>query len=168
MKTSKWISYAIGIFLFILFASFFIYRKIAGRYVPEIALSSLQLKDLQGRDILLSNFKGKPLIINFWATWCGPCRQELPVFEKMKEKYRDQVFFLLVSDESIETIKNFNVSNKYSLTIVQSEEKLGSIGFPSVPFTYFYDKNGRLVIKKKDTISEDELNEYVLQMLKEK
>ena len=168
MKTSKWISYVIGIFLFILFASFFISRKIAGRHVPDILLSSLQLKDLQGRDILLSSFKGKPLIINFWATWCGPCRQELPIFEKIKEKYRDQVFFLLVSDESIETIKNFNVSNKYSLPIVQSQEKLGSIGFPSVPFTYFYDKNGRVVIKKKDTISEDELNEYVLQMLKEK
>ena len=53
----------------------------------ELAKLSYTLKDMNGADVRLSDFKGRPMIINFWATWCGPCKHEIPAFVELVEKY---------------------------------------------------------------------------------
>ena len=53
------------------------------------------VKDMDGRDVSLASFKGKPLVINFWATWCGPCKQEIPQFVQLADRYRDKGLTIL-------------------------------------------------------------------------
>ena len=53
--------------------------------------------DMSGNEVHLSDYFGKPIIINFWATWCGPCKSELPAFNNMYEKYKDEISFLFVN-----------------------------------------------------------------------
>ncbi|ODS56216.1 MAG: hypothetical protein ABS36_07365 [Acidobacteria bacterium SCN 69-37] len=67
------------------------------------------LKDVEGQDVRLADFQGKPLIINFWATWCGPCKTEVPWFVEFTEKYRDQGLTIVgVSvDDQAEDIRRF-------------------------------------------------------------
>ena len=140
--------YLIGI-LFILIASFFIVRKIKRNYSPQIKLSSFVLKDLNGKDIALNSFAGKPLVINFWGTWCGPCRQEFPAFEKVKEKYATQVNFIMVSDEQENKIEKFRIENNFTFLFAQSPITFDKLGITSVPVTYLYDAKGNLYAKKK-------------------
>jgi peroxiredoxin len=68
------------------------------------------LKDVDGNDVKLADFKGKPLVINFWATWCGPCKTEVPWFVEFAEKYRDQNLTIVgVSvDDTPEDIRKFS------------------------------------------------------------
>lgn len=155
--------YLIGI-LFILIASFFIVRKIKRNYSPQIKLSSFVLKDLNGKDIALTSFAGKPLVINFWGTWCGPCRQEFPDFEKVKEKYATQVNFIMVSDEQEDKIEKFRIENNFTFLFAQSPITFDKLGITSVPVTYLYDAKGNLYAKKKETLSEKQLDELVAEL----
>ena len=155
--------YLIGI-LFILIVSFFIVRKIKKNYIPLIALSSLVLKDLNGKDIALTSFAGKPLVINFWGTWCGPCRQEFPDFEKVKQKYASQVNFIMVSDEKEDKIEKFRIENNFTFLFAQSPITFDKLGITSVPVTYLYDAKGNLYTKKKETLSEQQLDELIAEL----
>ena len=155
--------YLIGI-LFILIVSFFIVRKIKKNYIPLIELSSLVLKDLNGKDIALTSFAGKPLVINFWGTWCGPCRKEFPDFEKVKQKYVSQVNFIMVSDEQEDKIEKFRSENNFTFLFAQSPITFDKLGITSVPVTYLYDAKGLLYTKKKETLSEQQLDELVAEL----
>ena len=66
------------------------------------------MTDRDGKEVSLSDYAGKPVIVNFWATWCGPCKEELPYFEEAYEKYGEQIQFLMVdlSDGYAETPEN--------------------------------------------------------------
>lgn len=155
--------YLIGI-LFILIVSFFIVRKIKKNYIPLIELSSLVLKDLNGKDIALTSFAGKPLVINFGGTWCGPCRQEFPDFEKVKQKYASQVNFIMVSDEKEDKIEKFRIENNFTFLFAQSPITFDKLGITSVPVTYLYDAKGNLYTKKKETLSEQQLDELIAEL----
>lgn len=155
--------YLIGI-LFILIASFFIVRKTKKKYSPLIELCSLVLKDLNGKDIALTSFAGKPLVINFWGTWCGPCRKEFPDFEKVKQKYVSQVNFIMVSDEQKDKIEKFRIENNFTFLFAQSPITFDKLGITSVPVTYLYDAKGRLYTKKKETLNEQQLDELVAEL----
>ena len=61
----------------------------------ESPASTFTLKDMNGADVKLADFKGRPLLINFWATWCGPCKHEIPMFVELVEKYQEQKFTVL-------------------------------------------------------------------------
>src|SRR4051812_17502116 len=107
----------------LLTASAIIIRKAKKNEVPRINLSGIALNDLNGKPVDLAGFAGKPLVINFWGTWCGPCRQELPVFEKVSKKYGGTVNFLFVSDEPVEKLIKFEAENSYPFFYAQSRER---------------------------------------------
>ncbi len=162
MNNGKW--YLLAIIL-LLFTSLFLARKFKKSYAPPIELAAISIKDLNGNTIDLSKLSGKPLIINFWGIWCGPCREELPNFEKVKEGYGEKVNFVMVSDEPVDKIIKFKEANKYTFLFVQLQKPFHDLGITSVPFTYFYDAVGRLIYKKKVELSEDELEELVKKMV---
>ncbi len=147
--------------MILLFTSFFIVRKVKKNRIPQINLSALTIKTLEGGAINLESFKGKPMVINFWGTWCGPCRQEMAGFEKVKLKYSEKVNFLMVSDEPVDKLLKFKAANNYTLFYAQSQKPFQELGITSVPFTYIYDATSMLVYKKKDVLSEGELEKVI-------
>ncbi len=164
-RNHKKIFYLAGLILIFLISTFII-RKNKQHNVPSIKLSDLVLKDLYGNNISMASFNETPLVINFWGTWCGPCRQELPYFEKVSEKYKGQVNFMIISDEPVEKLVKFSEQNKYTFFYVQSQIAFHELGITSVPVTFFYDKNHRLINKTKYALTEDELNKFIIEILK--
>jgi thiol-disulfide isomerase/thioredoxin len=75
----------------------------------ELARFDFTLKDMNGQEVKLADFKGRPLIVNFWATWCAPCKHEIPIFVELVEKYKDQKFTILgiSTDDRPEDLRPF-------------------------------------------------------------
>ena len=102
-----------------------------------------------GSTFTLSNQKGKVVLLNFWATWCGPCVNEMPAFERLHSEYGDEVAILAVNClEEKETVNRFIADENYTFPIAYDVE--GSINgkYPSdgIPYTLIIDKEG--VVKK--------------------
>lgn len=111
------------------------------------------LPSLDGnKEIGLKDFKGKPVVINFWASWCGPCREEMPFLERTWKEYKNKgVIFLginvLDEEKSAKDFINiFNIS--YTNLKDSSGEVANSYGVVGLPATFFIDKEGRIVRKK--------------------
>ena len=96
----------------------------------------------------LENFKGKPLVINFWASWCAPCRKEMPFLESVWKEYKDKDLMLIGinvmddKDEALETLKEFNIS--YPNLSDTRGDVTDSYDIVALPVTYFIDKKGEI------------------------
>jgi peroxiredoxin len=104
------------------------------------------LKDISGRDVSLSSFKGKVVLINFWGTFCVPCRKEMPSIETLYKTYKDKGFVVLAvsEDKSISNVKEF--IKEYRLTfpvILDDDKKVAKQYKVSVlPVSFLIDKKG--------------------------
>ncbi len=103
---------------------------------------------LDGNTYKLSDFRGKVVIVNFWATWCPPCRKEMPYFVKLQEKYRDDVQFIgLDVNESADKVKAFvealGVNYIIGFSTPEIESRFG--GITGLPTTFIIDREGRVV-----------------------
>jgi thiol-disulfide isomerase/thioredoxin len=109
------------------------------------------LKDLNGQQVSLSDFRGKIVFINFWTTWCLACVIEMPSMEKLHQKFKDKDFVMLAINlqESASKIKQFY--KEYKLTLTTLLDTTGDVGtgfgIRSIPTTYILDKNGRIIGK---------------------
>lgn len=110
--------------------------------------------DENGKEMKLSDYKGKVILLNFWATWCPPCRKELPDLSTLSTELKDKDFKMIgVSvDDNQEVLNNFLKSNNLSYTVVYEPNELVSKYMTSagqnqnvVPQTYIIDKNGKVV-----------------------
>ncbi|AQX03594.1 hypothetical protein BBD32_12715 [Elizabethkingia anophelis] len=122
---------------------------------PDLMLDSIELEDLEGQNFDIKTMLGKPLVINYWATWCFPCLEELPEMERIKQEYGDKVGFLMVSDEGLEKLQKFKNKTNYTFTFLR-----GKKGFEQIevrPTTYIFDKHGALVKQINGTIDVKEL-----------
>lgn len=105
---------------------------------------NFKLANLQGKQVSLSNYKGQGVVLNFWATWCGPCRQELPDFQK---EHRTGKKFKVVTvnlRENKKTVQDFMKRGKYTFPVLLDSKGTvsKSYGVKAVPTTIFIDKNG--------------------------
>ena len=113
----------------------------------SIQSSSIYI-DLNNNEVDLSSFRGKKILINYWATWCGSCIQEMPSLLKAQELLKDENYiFLLVSDESIKKISRFKNRKKFNFTYLKSSVSLGYMGIYSLPTTYIFNEKGEKVKK---------------------
>ena len=115
-------------------------------YASNSIQSSSIYIDLNNNEVDLSSFRGKKILINYWATWCGSCIQEMPSLLKAQELLKDENYiFLLVSDESIKKISRFKNRKKFNFTYLKSSVSLGSMGIYSLPTTYIFNEKGEKV-----------------------
>ena len=113
-------------------------------------LESNQIKasyvDLYDNKVDLSAFKGKKVLINYWATWCGPCIQEMPSLLKAQEVLKAENYvFLLVSDEVIKRISRFKDRKNYNFTYLKSRTSLASMRIFTLPTTVIFNEDGKKV-----------------------
>ena len=113
---------------------------------PEFTLSRLDAADGM---VSLADLQGKPIVVNFWASWCIPCKDEAPALQKTFEKYRSQGLVVLGVDaqdfrqDAKRFVKRFGVT--YPVVYDGSGSTLGKWGVTGFPETYFVDRTGRLV-----------------------
>lgn len=108
--------------------------------------------DADGNEVALESLRGKPVILNFWATWCGYCVMEMPDFQTMYETYGDQIHFMMVNvtdgyQETQEAASAFIVEKGFTFPVYYDLElsAASAYGVNAMPVTYFVDENGQLV-----------------------
>lgn len=127
-------------------------KKPTGTETQVQAAPDITFYDYDGNPVNLSDFKGKPVILNFWASWCGPCKSEMPDFDDMYQKYGNDIHFLMVnmtdgSQETEEKAKKFIADSGYTFPVYfdLDQDAAYTYGVYSIPTTYFIDTEGNLV-----------------------
>lgn len=134
-------------------------------------LLNLEFPDSTSSKRPLADAKGKVLVLNFWATWCPPCRKEMPALSAISTKYRDRgVQFFGISIDTESNVRSFQTQTpvSYPLLIaspsaVQLTEALGNT-VQALPFTVIVDKNGKIGLVKLGPMSEDELDRKLTEL----
>jgi thiol-disulfide isomerase/thioredoxin len=105
-------------------------------------IEKVKITTLNNEPIKLDKYKGKTVLINFWATWCKPCVQEMPTLKNAIDSLKGQeIEFLFASDESEEDILAFEKQMGYQLNYVKAEN-INELGIMGLPTTFVFDKNG--------------------------
>jgi thiol-disulfide isomerase/thioredoxin len=119
------------------------------RIAKQINVEALALTDVRGREIKLEEFKGKNLFLNFFATWCGPCLQEMQSLESAQASLAgDNILFLVISDEPVSRLKAYQEQSGRSLTIVHSQRSLKDEKIYTLPTSYLLNADRKIVFSK--------------------
>jgi peroxiredoxin len=111
------------------------------------------LADLDGKPWTLKEQRGKVVLLNFWATWCPPCRKEMPDLEKLYQQFKDQgLVILAISDEDASKVRPFIAQQKvtYPILLDPGRKVNGLFQIQGIPKTFVYDRNGKLVAQSID------------------
>ncbi|MGH8408370.1 MAG: prolipoprotein diacylglyceryl transferase family protein [Pseudomonas sp.] len=118
-----------------------LYEK--GTHLPDIAL-----RNANGETVQLADYKGGPLVINLWATWCPPCRREMPVLESAQRQRPDVTFLFVNQAESMQSVATYLATQGLNLdnVLFDASGRLGqAVGSMALPTTLFYQPDGRLI-----------------------
>jgi DsbE subfamily thiol:disulfide oxidoreductase len=137
----------------------------AGKPAPEF-----ELKSLDGRTVRLSDYRGKAVLLNFWATWCGPCKIEMPWFEELQNKYRSQgleVIGIAMDDAGEDTVAKFVKDMGVTYTILMGKEAVGVDygGVLGLPTTFYIDRQGRVVDQVVGLVSHSDIEDNIKKAL---
>ncbi|MGG1573779.1 thiol-disulfide oxidoreductase ResA [Fictibacillus sp. NRS-1165] len=124
-----------------------------------------ELTDLQGNKVRLSDYKGKGVFLNFWGTWCKPCRREMPYMQKEYKKYQKQGVEILAVNvgESNVSVKNFadRFHLSFPIPLDGSREVTKAYGIGPIPTTFLVDKNGNIIEKTSESLSNQTIKTYM-------
>jgi thiol-disulfide isomerase/thioredoxin len=114
------------------------------------------LKDSLGNRFNADQFKGKVIFLNLWATWCGPCRAEMPAIHKLFNKVKDErIVFIMLSidkDQAAQKVKAYVSKNKYTFPVYMPSGYLtDQLNVPSIPTTFVISKEGKIMMKEVGT-----------------
>jgi thiol-disulfide isomerase/thioredoxin len=144
---------------------------LAGVVIPTqslekpLAAPALSIKTIDGKNLSLTDFRGKVVLVNFWATWCSPCRAEIPWLVNLQARYRDHLSIVGLSlDEGpVDAVKNFARTLRMNYTVaIVSEDVAHEFGeMIGLPTTYLIDRTGRVVSRHTGLISPESLEREV-------
>jgi thiol-disulfide isomerase/thioredoxin len=124
----------------------------------------LNFSDLSGKKYSLKDFKNRVVLVVYWATWCPPCRKEIPVLNKIQEKYskRDMLLLAISQDEQLDTVRDYMSKDKLGQSInypvIYGRDYVEQFGMVrALPTIFLMDKNGKVVIKHEGTSSYEQL-----------
>ncbi|MDL2323557.1 redoxin domain-containing protein [Ruminococcaceae bacterium OttesenSCG-928-A16] len=178
----KQITFLIAALLFVglLLGAVFLYNRLENTVQPNAtppASSSAQgqktsapdftVQDAEGNQVLFSSLLGKPVVLNFWASWCPPCKEEMPYFNTVHQEMGDKVTFIMVNlvggRETLDSGKAFIEETGYTFPVYfdTSGEAATVYGISSIPATFFIDAEGNLVSFARSKISEDTLRQEI-------
>lgn len=131
----------------------------------KIEAIDFKLEDLQGKEISLSDFKGKKVFLNFWASWCGPCKAEMPHMQQLYEETKDKDIVILAVNvgEDKDKVKGFIEENKYTFPVVLDikQEVAIQYGISAFPTTFFIDEEGYVYGGIRGAMSLDMMKEQL-------
>jgi cytochrome c biogenesis protein CcmG/thiol:disulfide interchange protein DsbE len=138
---------------------------VAGGEQPTAPDFTLEALDGDGT-ISLSDYRGKAVVLNFWASWCGPCKTEAPLLQSAWERYRDRGLVVLGVDAQDFKTDGRRFAERYGLTYPIAHDQdgvtLGRYGYSAFPETWFVDRQGRLVGEHiQGEFSEEQLEENI-------
>ncbi len=181
-NTIKWIVIAI-LLVGIIAGSLFLYNKYSEEYgmnnpihnedktteeTPDVqendnSAPDFTVTDYDGNKVNLSDFKGKPVVVNFWATWCYYCTVEMPDFNEAYKENPDVQFLMVnatgINGETVESAKAYVLQEKYEFDVFFDTEfnAIRTYGITSYPQTIFIDKDGNIVSRRIGMLSKDSL-----------
>lgn len=131
-------------------------------------VKKIRISDLKGKHLDLTKLAGKPIFLNFWATWCGPCIGEMESMERIYQTYKDDIHFLAVSSEELDKIKGFKGKKDFTFPIARLDMDYLDAYVVKLPTTLLIDRSGKIVFDEegaRDWTSHNSL-EKIRQLLK--
>ena len=154
MKKNRWCAVAVVAFL------------LAGcgesKPKPELAL-----QDIQGKQVSLQQLQGKPAVINMWATWCAPCRREMPLLQQAQKNHPEVQFVLVNQGEKAPAVTAYLQKNQVEVAHVWLDESMqarSALPYQGLPSTYFLNKKGEIVAHSLGEIKHEQLEQYLQQI----
>jgi cytochrome c biogenesis protein CcmG/thiol:disulfide interchange protein DsbE len=160
--------------------------KISARFINLILVTSLlttisssqsktkapnfSLKSAEGETIELAKLKGKVVVVNFWATWCGPCRVEIPGFLEVYKKYKPkglEIVGISLDESGWEVVRPFVEKNRISYPVVIGDSKIASDygGIRAIPTTFIVNKQGNVVDGHLGLLQKTQLEKMIKKLL---
>ncbi len=132
-----------------------------GQQAPDFVLA-----DLQGHTVKLSDLRGKAVVLNFWATWCPPCKQEIPWFVELQKRYGPeglQIVGVAMDDGGQEDVEKFAAENPINYPILLGQEQVAEQygGIDYLPTTFYIDRNGVVINRVFGQASRDEIEQNI-------
>lgn len=160
----------IGLVGFALYQSF--NRENAGKPIAGEVAPNFTLTDVSGKEVELNDLRGKAVMLNFWGTWCEPCRTEMPTMQQMYEKYKSKGFEIVAVNIAETEVAVDSFAKQYGLSFPiwmdQDRDVVKQYKIGPLPSSLFLDRNGVIVDRIEGPLDTARLEYYILNSMKEK
>ena len=131
---------------------------------------SFTLKSVDGKTVSLADYKGKAVLLNFWATWCGPCKLEMPWLIQMQKKYASKGFTVLgisEDDGSTKEVSDFMAKMGVDYPVLMYDDQMNKAygGIDYLPTSYYIGRDGKVIVEAGGLISESEMEANIQKIL---